>query len=315
MANTRAGGGNEPMMRGQVVATVTPFSAKGELMLDAFAEVLRWHLDCGVGGIFLSGDKGEAWALTPAELRQLTETAVREVAGRVPVFAGTSAITARDTIALSGIAAEAGADGLGLQPQSYLLHGTEAEIVARFEAVSRAVPLPVMVYNSPSRTGLNLPPETLEAVCGVSPVIGVKEASGDFVHVSRVIERFADRIAVLVGAGHYIVPALDLGAVGYLSTGPELFGASAQRIMDLAGKASSAEKRQWHARITEVFNLLMDLETRPAAFKAALNMIGVPAGFPREPVQPLSPEGEARLRDVLSRRGVIEEPSAPRLAS
>ena len=303
------------MMAGQVVATVTPFTPKGEIMFEALEEVVSWHVDCGVGGVFVSGDNGESWALTAETLARVTETAKRVAGGRVPVFAGTSAITTRDTIALSAAAAEAGADGLGLQPQSYLLHASPSEIVARFEAVAKAVPLPVMVYNSPSRTGVNIAPDTLEAICGVCEVIGVKEASGDFRHVTEVIRRFRDRFAVLVGAGHFIVPALDLGAAGYLSTGPELWGAKAQRIMDLAGEGFSDEKLEWHCRITEVFNLLMDLDTRPAAFKAALNMIGVPAGVAHEPVEPLNAEGKARLRAVLERNGILDGAAAHKLAS
>ncbi len=303
------------MMAGQVVATVTPFTPKGEIMFDALEEVVNWHVDCGVGGVFVSGDNGESWALTAQSLARVTETAIRAAAGRVPVFAGTSAVTTRDTVALSVAAAEAGADGLGLQPQSYLLHAKPSEIVARFEAVAKAAPLPMMVYNSPSRTGVNITPDTLETICGVCEVIGVKEASGDFRHVTEVIRRFRDRFAVLVGAGHFIVPALDLGAAGYLSTGPELWGAKAKRVMELAGQGFSDEKLEWHCRITEVFNLLMDMETRPAAFKAALNMIGVPAGVAHEPVEALSAESEARLRAVLERNSILDGAAARKWAS
>ncbi len=129
------------MVCGQVIAPVTPFGAKGELLVDAYGEIIRWHLDCGVGGFLVAGDNGEAWALTRDELGRVTRAAVETVKGRVPVFVGASAITAAESTALAAVAAEAGADGLCLQPQSYVLGGTGTEIVGRFQAVHKAVPL------------------------------------------------------------------------------------------------------------------------------------------------------------------------------
>ena len=171
---------NTPEVRGQFIAPVTPFTADGDLMVDAFAEILRWHLESGAGGFLIAGDNGEGWALTDAELGLLTEAAKTEAAGRVPIFTGAGAITAQRTIELCDVAARAGADGLCLQPQSYVLNGTKAEICRRFELVSRAVPLPIMLYNNPARTGLNLGVDVLEGICDVAPVVALKEASADF---------------------------------------------------------------------------------------------------------------------------------------
>ena len=302
------------MVRGQVIAAVTPFNEKGALMLDAFAEIVGWHIERGADGFLVAGDNGEGWALTADELRKLTETAVEAVKGRVPVFAGASAITAAQTVVLAGIAAEAGADGLCLQPQSYVLNGTEAEIVGRFEAVHKAVPLPIMLYNHPGRTGLNMTPDVLAAVCDAVPVVGLKEASNDFVQLSRVIERFHDRFAILTGPAHYIIPALQLGAHGYISTGPELYGDAARRILE-ADRLAVVERRALHCRITAAFQAVQFIGTRPAGIKAALRMLGLPAGLPREPVLPLLPADEARLEGELVRSGVLDEPVARRAAS
>ena len=301
------------MVQGQVIAPVTPFGAKGELMLDAYGEIIRWHLDCGVGGFLVAGDNGEAWALTADELGRVTRVATEEVKGRVPVFVGASAITAANSAALAAVAAEAGADGLCLQPQSYVLGGTTAEIVGRIEAVHKAVPLPIMLYNHPGRTGLNMTPDIVDALSGAVPVVGLKEATGDFVQLTRIIERFADRFAVLTGPAHYIIPALELGAAGYISTGPELFGAGAGRILETAGM-TTAKRRRLHCGITDAFAAVQFIGTRPAGIKAALAMLGLPAGVPREPLLPLAPDDEARLRAALVRCGVLEE-AAPRRAA
>lgn len=304
----------ELMVRGQVVAAVTPFSAKGEIMLDAFAEIIRWHIDCGAGGFLIAGDNGEGWALTPDELGRIGRRAVAEAKGRVPIFVGTSAITAAETIQLSRIAAQAGADGLCLQPQSYVLNGTPAEIVGRFAAVHKAVPLPIVLYNHPSRTGLNLTPDILASICDAVPVVGLKEASNDFLQLTRIIERFHDRFAILTGPAHYIMPALDLGAAGYISTGPELMGRDARRILE-APRLEVAERRGLHCRITAAFQAVQYVGTRPAGIKAALNMLGLPAGQTREPVLPLTPGDEANLHAELVRLGILEASKRRRAAS
>ncbi len=291
-------------MQGNIPAVVTPFTASGDLMIDAFAEVVRWYLGLGVDGVCVAGDNGEAWALTPDERRRLAETAVREAAGKVTVLMGSSAITVRQTIALAEIAAAAGVDALLLQPQSYVLKGSPAEIVNRYREVAKAVPLPIVVYNSPRRTGVNLDVPTLRAVCDVADVIGVKESSRDFFHTTHVIEAFADRLAVMIGPAPFIMPGLALGARGFISTGPELLGARAREIVELARQAPSAESRRMHFIITSAYEALMETGTWPASLKAALGLMGVPAGAPREPVMPLDPAAVEKLRGAFQRLGL-----------
>jgi 4-hydroxy-tetrahydrodipicolinate synthase len=294
------------IVEGSVPAVVTPFDENGNLMLDRFEQVVAWHLEQGADGICVAGDNGESWSLTPDERRGLAEAAVRIVGGRVPVLMGASAPMARQTIALAEIAANAGVDALMTGPQSYVLRATAAEIVDRFIAIHKAVPLPIVAYNSPRRTGLSLDVETLGAVCDAVPIIGLKEASRDFFHTTNIIRVHGQRLSVLIGPCPFIIPGLALGARGFISSGPELFGAKAARIRDLAATAPSDETRTLHFALTRIYETLMGTGTWPAALKAALNMIGVPAGLPRDPVQPLTPEDESKLRSVLREIGVLE---------
>jgi 4-hydroxy-tetrahydrodipicolinate synthase len=292
------------VLRGNIPALVTPFALTGELMTDRLADVVRWHLASGVDGICIAGDNGEAWSLAHDERRIIAEVAVREAAGRVPVIMGTSGITTKQTIALAEIAATAAVDALLLQPQSYVLKATTAEIVGRFSAVAAAVPLPIVLYNSPRRTGLNLDIATLRAVCDAAPVVAVKESNRDFFHVTHVIEEFGERLSILIGPAPFICPGLALGAHGFISSGPELLGAGARSLTAIASTLPSLEARRLHFALTTTYEALMDAGTWPAALKAALNMVGVPAGFPREPVMPLSAEAEDRLRRSLRHAGV-----------
>jgi 4-hydroxy-tetrahydrodipicolinate synthase len=297
-------------IRGNVPAVVTPFTEAGELMLDAFAELVLWHVDNGVDGICVAGDNGEAWALTPDERRALAETAVREVRGRVPVAVGASAITARQTIALAEIAAAAGADAIMLQPQAYVLKAGTREIANRYKCVAEAVAIPILAYNSPRRTGLNMDLATLDAICDVAPIVALKEASRDFFHTTHVIERFARRFSVMMGPGPFIIPGVALGAAGFISSGPELLGPAARRIMALATAAPTEESRQLHFTVSIVYETLMDAGIWPAALKAALNMVGQPAGWPREPVSPLAPDAIRKLRTALQDLEVVPVGSA-----
>jgi 4-hydroxy-tetrahydrodipicolinate synthase len=240
----------------------------------------------------------------PDERRQLAELAVREVAGRVPVLMGASAISAKQTVALAEIAAAAGVDGLLLQPQSYVLKGTTAEIVARYDAVTKAVALPIVVYDSPRRTGLALDVPTIRAIADVADVVGMKASSRDFFHTTHVIEAFADRFSIMIGPAPYIFPGLALGARGFISTGPELVGPAVARITTQASAAPTPESRRMHFVITRLYQALMETGTWPAALKAALTMLGVPAGVPRDPVQPLAGDAAQRLRNTLESLGV-----------
>jgi 4-hydroxy-tetrahydrodipicolinate synthase len=301
MAESRVG----LVVEGSIPAVVTPFDGNGNLMEDRFEEVVAWHLAQGAEGICVAGDNGEAWGLAPDERRRLAEAAVRVVEGRVPVLMGASAPSARQTIAYAEIAAEAGADALMTGPQSYVLKATTAEIVDRFVALHKAVPLPIVAYNSPRRTGINLDVETLSALCDAVPVVGLKEASRDFFHTTNVIRVHGRRLSVLIGPCPFIFPGLALGARGFIASGPELFGATAARIRAMAAGAPSAETRTLHFALTRIYETLMGTGTWPAALKAALNMIGVPAGLPREPVQPLRPADEARLEAVLREFAVL----------
>jgi 4-hydroxy-tetrahydrodipicolinate synthase len=164
---------------GNIPAIVTPFSDKGELMLDAFGALIDWHPECAVDGLCIAGDNGEPWALTKDERKALFETGVKRVRGRVPVICGASATTARDSIAYAELAASAGADAILLQPQAYVLKATRSEMVARYAAVAKAVPIPVVAYNSPRRTGLNMDPDTFAAVCDAGSLSAIASALAD----------------------------------------------------------------------------------------------------------------------------------------
>ena len=291
-------------LHGFIPAIVTPFAPSGEIMEAEFAAIVDWLIGIGANGICVAGDNGESWALDAAERARLTRIAVDRAAGRVPVMTGCSAPSSAQTIRYAQAAAEAGADGLLLLPQTYVLKATREELVRRFAALAQAVKLPIVAYNSPRRTSIDLTLDDLDALMDVAPLIGIKESNRDFFHHTHLLERFRDRLAVLVGPCHYIFPGIALGAAGFIATGPELLGPDAGRLTGLAKQAPGPEQAALHYKLTALYQMLMGTGTWPAALKAALILLGQPAGVPRDPVLPLPPDQIDKLRRTMTELGL-----------
>lgn len=302
------------LVLGNVPAVVTPFTHSGDIMMDAYEALVRWHLEQRVDGVCVAGDNGEIWSLSAEERRQLASMTVKLVGGRVPVIMGVSATTAKQTTANAEVAASTGVDALMIGPQSYVMKATAKELVQRMDAIHRAVPLPIVLYNSPRRTNISLTIETMRALTETANIIALKEASRDFFYVSHVIRHFADKLAVMVGPAPYILPGLALGAAGFISSGPELMGGVASTLMRQAAAAPTPALRETQYKLTRVYETLMSLGTWPSALKAGHKLIGREAGVPRDPVLPLDADGTAVLEGVLRECGAPLA-SAQRLAA
>jgi len=283
-------------LHGMHPATVTPFAPSGEIVEDAFVEVVRALVARGATGVCIAGDNGESWALSAEERGRLVRLAVDAVPG-TPISCGCSAPTLAAAMSYARAAEENGASALLSMPPTYVMKGSREEVLKRYAALAE-VGLPVIAYNSPRRAGYSLSLDDLDAILGVAPVIGLKESSRDFFHHTHVLDRFADRISVMTGPCHYIVPSLPLGAVGFIATGPEFLAGG---VMETARNGTESERRALHLKLTVIYETLMGTGTWPSALKCCLNLLGLPAGVPRDPVSAASPEVEDELRAMLER--------------
>jgi 4-hydroxy-tetrahydrodipicolinate synthase len=289
----------------RISAPVTPFSEKGDFMEDAFAEMIRWHVRHGTRGFLVAGDNGEHWALSTREIRRIAEITTKESGGRMPVYVGAWAITEREAIERAAAAAEGGAYGLCVKPQSYVhswAPATEADVVGRFEAVAKAVPLPMMIYNSYNRTGVNISHEVLHRICDVADAECLKDTNGDANFLMGRVLQFHDKLSVLVG-GNFFYTGMLLGAGGAIGTVLDLFGDEADRMFEFE-TMTPEERREHIVKNNEIGHAINYFGTIPAAYKAAWNMMGLPAGRLRDPLKPISAEQEAKLRAVLEKWGV-----------
>ena len=292
-------------LHGFVPAIVTPFTPDGEIMEDAFREVARRLLAIGASGICIAGDNGESWTLGIEERKRLTRIAVEEVGSRIPIIMGASAPGSAQTIAYARAAQESGAAGVLVMPQPYVLKATRTELLRRYEALAKAVDLPIIAYNTPRRSGIELSVDDIGAICDAAPIIGIKESHRDFFHHTHLLHRYGDRISVMTGPSHFILPCAALGARGFIATGPELLGKDAGRLIAVGQGPGDATYRDLHWKLTVIYQALMGTGTWPASLKAALNLLGWPAGVPRDPVMPLEPAALDKLRRTLDELGLL----------
>ena len=301
----------DPRFQGLFSVTVTPFGPDGSLDLAGFATVLEWHIGQGSAGLAIAADNGEASLLTITERQAMAETAVRVAAGRPVIMGamGTHAFTAAETIKMVEVAATAGVSAVLVSPTPYNGTATRAEVAGRYRAVHQAVPLPIIAYNNPRHFGVAVEGDTLQQLMDEVDLVGIKESSRHFLDISKGIARFGDRISILMGCGYLIMPGLALGARGVLSTGVDLFGRESAAIMELAGTPTTARARALHLRISRAYTCLLETGTPPAALKALLNLLGLPAGIPRLPVYPLGAPDLAQVRALFTELGVLDDAS------
>lgn len=275
-------------------------------MLDAYEKLLHYYMDVvAVDALMIAGDNGEGYALTDIELRQITEKAISTVKDRVPIYVHITRTSNRRCIERAEIAANAGAQGIALG-QPYIHDASAEKIIKRFGEVAKAIPLRMMVYNLPLISHFNITPPVLRAICDVAPVDVVKDAPMDMDHITTMLAEMGDYFPILYGQRLTLVPALLLDAGGFVGTGPELYGRRCRDFFKVH-EMSAPERLDLHARYNLLNNALLNtLGKAPAGIKAALNILGLPAGVPRDHVMPLTTDEELQLREVMVLAGVLE---------
>lgn len=282
---------------GVVPAMATPFTEALALDEPRVRELCQWYVRCGVHGISVAGSQGEFFSLDADERLRLIEVAMEAIDGRVPLYAGTGAVTTREAIRLTQAAETIGAD-LALLITPYFIQPTQDELVEHYRAVAKATRLPVMLYNNPPRTAVNILPKTLARCMASDNVIGIKDSSGD---LTQSIEYLlgAPRPALLFSGRDTVALAMMMhGGQGTISPAANVFPRLMVRLYERLRAGDLTEAR----RISDVFAPLRAawaLGSFPVVIKEAMAIAGQGAGPPRAPIARL-PEGPLRaLRDVV----------------
>ena len=285
------------LFRGIATALATPMTSSGAIDYDAYGRLIDWQIESGVTGLVTCGTTGEASTMTAEEHRQTIAFAVKRAAGRVPVIAGTGANCTEKAVELTRFACAAGADAC-LVVTPYYNKATPRGLILHYTAVADAVGIPVIAYNVPSRTGVDLPLSVCEALSTHPNINGVKEASGDLAKISRILGRFGEDFHVWSGNDDQNVPILSLGGQGVISV---LSNVCPGEVHDMVSAAHRGDFRAAAAEQNRLMPLIDALfcEVNPIPVKAALDLLGFDVGTPRLPLCPMEPEHLSRLRAAL----------------
>lgn len=285
--------------RGVIPALVTPFSPDGKRINEkALRSLLDFVISEGVDGIFVAGSQGEFWALSFAEKVQLMEMTVDMVGGRVPVYAGTGAITTAESVALTREAHAHKIDAVSVITP-FFITPTQDELYQHFASVAQAADIPVLLYPNPARTQVKLSPQLLTRLAAIDNIVGIKDSSGDLsLTLSYLRATEGLDFTTLVGRDTLIYGGLVYGAKGSIAAGanaaPRLLSSIYDKFM--AGDLEGAMQAQ---SAVEPLRVAFDLGTFPVVIKEALNMMGFEVGPCRAPVSPLNEEQRKKLKEVL----------------
>lgn len=298
---------------GCIPAVVTPFDKDGGINEGAYKRNILKFLDDGVSGILPTGHNGEEWAVTIEEKANLWSWAKETVASagsKVPVIAGIDAVSTRDLIEEAKVAQESGADGVMITPPFYLAAASESEIWARYEGVARAVGIPIIVYNNPRRTVINLEPAFIARLADIDAVVGVKQSNKDFLQIQETVRLVGGKAKVFVGPAALILPGVIVGAAGYISTGPDMLGKEGVEYYHIIKRGDMKRALEIHWKLTQIYSMLNKYGTWPASLKVALSLTGKEGGYPRDPIQPLTAEQTEAVKKVLAGVGALREAAA-----
>src|SRR5688572_17609581 len=254
---------------GVVPAVLTPFDEDGEIDAAALARNVEWLLDSGATGLVGTGTMGEAQSLSTAERRFVIETLVEASGGRVLVTAGVSSDLPARSIALAADAAAAGAGALMLLPP-FGYEGDAREIEAFYRAVAEATELPLMAYNNPKASGIDMPPALIARLAEIDGLVAIKECSGDARRLAELINA-TDGLEVLVGGDDWALEGFSVGATGWISGVANIAPSECNELLRLCGEGRLDEAREVYARILPLARL--DMRSKLVQFfKAAMDL-------------------------------------------
>lgn len=291
------------MFRGAIVAIVTPFK-NGKIDEESLRNLIEFQIENGTDGIVPCGTTGESSTLSHEEHDRVIEITVDAVRKRVPVIAGTGSNSTEEALRLTKHAYEAGADGV-LMVCPYYNRPTQEGLYQHYKFIAESVPIPIVPYNIPGRTGVNLLPETVARLAKISNIVGIKEASGSLKQMHDIIALCGEDFSVLSGDDFFTFPLLAIGGKGVISVISNVAPADMAAMID-AFEAGDIEKaRALHYKMVPLIDMLF-IETNPVPVKAALSMMGKISYDVRLPLYKMTDANYEKLRVAMKNYGLIQ---------
>jgi len=290
------------MFKGVFVAIVTPFK-NGKIDEEALRGLIDFQIAGGVDGIVPCGTTGESATLNHEEHDQVIRIAVDACKGKASVLAGTGSNSTQEAIQLSRNAKNAGADGL-LQITPYYNKPNQEGLYHHFSSIADAVDLPIVLYNVPSRTSVNMVPETVVRLAKIKNIVGIKEASGSLQAISKIIDNCGKDFTVLSGDDPLLWPILAIGGKGVISVTANILPAKVAALCKAAAIGDIAEARSLHYELMDINDSLF-IDTNPIPVKAALHLMGKIENELRGPLIKLSKDTLERLKKAMACHGLL----------
>ena len=294
----------KPDLKGIITPVVTVFDKNEDIDEQGFRDIINYLIDHGVYGIFIGGGQGEGYSLSVDEKLRLLDIGLETVAGRVPVLMGTGAPTTRAAISLTKAAKEHGADAATIITPFYI-GPNQDELFQHYADIMDAVDIPILIYNNPWRTHLNILPKTVGRLCDHSPnMIGIKDSSGDLSMTIGYKTHTPDYFKVFIGRDQLVYSALAAGLDGAVAA---TSNAAIDTVLGIFNEytAGNLEKAWEHQQTLTPLREFFSQGTFPVTVKEAMALQGLPCGPCRKPVGPITEERRENLRGILKGMGLL----------
>lgn len=286
------------IFRGVGTAIATPFTDDG-VNYDEYGKLLDDQIDAGVSAVIVCGTTGESATMSEDEKKKLIKYTIDKSNNRIKVIAGTGSNNTMQAIKMSKYAEEAGADGL-LIVTPYYNKTTQDGLIAHYKAIADSVDLPIILYNVPSRTGVNILPETCYKLSQIDNIVGIKEASGDISQVAKIANLCGENFSIYSGNDDQVIPILSLGGKGVISVLSNVMPEYTVEMVNSYLNGDYVKAGEMQVNITDMCEALF-CEVNPIPVKYALNEMGYDFGKPRLPLVELSDSSKEKVDKVLKK--------------
>ena len=291
------------MLKGAMVALVTPFTADGQVDEESLRRLIEWHIESGTDGIVPCGTTGESPTLSHDEHRRVVEITVEQVNKRVPVVAGAGSNSTAEAIALTQHAKQVGADA-ALLVTPYYNKPTQEGVYRHFAAVAKEASFPLVPYNIAGRTGTNIEPATMARLAELPEVIACKEASGNISQMAEIYYLCGDKMDLLSGDDNMILPLLSIGGKGIISVVNNIIPSEMSQLCRLWSDGDLDGARDIYYKILPLCKAMF-IETNPIPVKVAMGVLGrIPNASLRLPLCEMAPANLERLKKALADYGL-----------
>jgi len=292
------------MLKGSIVALVTPFDSQGRIKDDELKKLIDWHIEKGTDGILVCGTTGESATLTHPEHRKIIELAVTHVNKRVPVVAGCGSNSTSEALDLASHAKKVGADySLVITP--YYNRPTQEGLYQHFKKIADSVDIEIIIYNVPSRTGSNILPETVARIYkDCKNIVGIKEASGSLDQITKIMSLVDDKFLLFSGSDETNLPILSVGGTGAISVVANIMPKESHDLVANFLEGNLAEARRLQLYLYDIIKALF-IETNPIPVKTALGLMKMTTPNMRLPLCNMSAANLDKLKIILKKYKLI----------